>query len=475
MQPMAQSIYWYDYETFGVDPRRCRAAQFAGLRTDESLAVMGEPLVMYCQPAPDFLPSAESCLITGITPQLALQQGVTEAEFITRIHAEFAQPQTCVAGYNNIRFDDELTRQLLYRNFHDPYEREYKSGNSRWDIIDMLRLCAAVRPEGIQWPRNGDGQISFRLEELTAANGIPHGDAHDALADVHATIAMARLVRDHQRRLYDYVYELRAKARVEAQLDLRTMKPVLHVSSRYPASLGCLALVSPLCRHPVDGNGVVVVDLREDPADWIDLPAEEIQRRVFTASAALPEGESRIPLKVLHVNRCPVVAPAATLEPALAQRYQIDLAACETHWQRLRQASGLAAKLARVFAPGTLPPEQDPDFMIYSGGFFSEGDRRLMQVIRDSTPQQLANLNLPFKDRRLHEMLFRYRARNFPASLDAGQRARWLQFCHQRVTSPEALEEYRQSLESARERCSDAKGAQVLQALEDYVAGLSGP
>ncbi|HAS50199.1 MAG TPA: exodeoxyribonuclease I, partial [Gammaproteobacteria bacterium] len=214
------SIYWYDFETFGRDPRRTRASQFAGIRTDEDLNIISEPLVFYCKPADDFLPDPMACLITGISPQKALQEGVCESEFIQRIEREFSQPGTCVAGYNSIRFDDELTRQLLYRNFYDPYEREWKNGNSRWDIIDMLRLCAATRSEGIVWPQREDGSTSFRLEQLTAANGIEHADAHDALSDVIATIEMAKLVRQQQPKLYEYVYKLRNKRAVQSEIDM---------------------------------------------------------------------------------------------------------------------------------------------------------------------------------------------------------------------------------------------------------------
>ena len=166
------------------DARRDRASQFAGVRTDLDLNEIEAPLMMYCQPAYDYLPHPQACLVTGITPQTAQQEGLPECEFIRRIHAAFSRPQTCVAGYNSIRFDDELTRQLLYRNFYDPYEREWKHGNSRWDIIDMLRLCHALRPEGLQWPQRDDGAVSFRLETLSAANGLLHENAHDALSDV---------------------------------------------------------------------------------------------------------------------------------------------------------------------------------------------------------------------------------------------------------------------------------------------------
>ncbi len=107
---MAQTLYWHDYETFGTDPRRDRAAQFAGVRTDYDLNVIGEPLVIYCRPAADYLPQPDACVVTGITPQEAEQKDICEAGFIDLIHRQLARPQTCTVGYNNIRFDDEVTR-----------------------------------------------------------------------------------------------------------------------------------------------------------------------------------------------------------------------------------------------------------------------------------------------------------------------------------------------------------------------------
>ncbi|RLA45884.1 MAG: exodeoxyribonuclease I, partial [Gammaproteobacteria bacterium] len=198
------TFYWHDYETFGVDPSRDRPVQFAGLRTDVDLNVIGEPLVIFARPANDFLPHPQACLVTGISPQQALAEGLPECEFIRRIHEELARPGTCSVGYNSLRFDDEVTRYTLYRNFYDPYAREWQNGNSRWDIIDMVRATCALRPAGIEWPLREDGLPSFRLEDLTSANGISHEAVHDALSDVHATIALARLVKERQPRLYDY-------------------------------------------------------------------------------------------------------------------------------------------------------------------------------------------------------------------------------------------------------------------------------
>lgn len=430
------SIYWHDYETFGADPRRDRPAQFAGLRTDLDLNVIGEPLTLYCRPADDFLPQPDACLVTGITPQLALEEGLPEAEFIARIHAEFIQPNTCVSGYNNIRFDDEVTRNTLYRNFHDPYAREWQNGNSRWDIIDLVRVTHALRPDGIQWPQRDDGATSFRLEDLTRANDLQHQAAHDALSDVQATIDIARLIRDRQPRLYNYIFRHRGKQAVRELLDVARRTPVLHVSSMYPASLGCIALVSPLAVHPRYRNEIIVYDLRRDPAPYVDLPTEELRERLFTRQDDLPEGIDRLPVKTIHINKCPVVVPAGTLTAEAATRWQIDRVISQRHWQCLQSHPAFVQNLARVFAERSYEPETDPDLMLYAGGFFSNDDRRYMEIIRHTRAEALGALALPFEDSRLPEMLFRYRARNYPATLTQDERQAWEVYRQGRLTDP---------------------------------------
>ena len=464
------SIYWYDFETFGGDPRRCRASQFAGLRTDENLQPIGEPLVLYCKPAGDFLPDPMSCLITGITPQKALEAGVNEAEFITRIQREFSQPGTCVAGYNNIRFDDELARQLLYRNFFDPYGHEWRNGNSRWDIIDMARLCAATRPRGIDWPRSEDGTTTFQLSALSAANGLEHEQAHDALSDVRATVALAGLIRDRQPRLYDYVYQLRRKDQVGAQIDLVTRKPILHVSGKYPARLGCLGLVIPVGAHPVNKNGVIVYDLRVDPKQWAELSAEQLAARLFTPRDKL-EGE-RLPLKIVSMNRCPVVTSPATLAPERAASFGIDHAVCREHWEYLNGNPELLRRFRDLFQAGEGGGQEgDPDFSIYSGGFFSDDDRAHMETLRGIAPADLGRVDLPFKDRRLPEMQFRYRARNYPETLNEEENANWREFRRARLEDPEAIADFERSLDAVRHSGLSAS-EKIVADLGDYVAGI---
>jgi exodeoxyribonuclease-1 len=433
------SIYWYDYETFGIDPRMDRLAQFAGLRTDEDLNIIGDPLVIYCKPADDFLPDPQACLITGITPQKADAEGLIECEFIAAIHKEFSRPGTCVAGFNNIRFDDEFTRNTLYRNFFNPYAHEWQHGNSRWDIIDIVRLTRALRPEGINWPVDDSGRPSIRLELLTKENGISHEAAHDAMSDVYATIEVARLIRDRQPKLYDYMYGLRKKQQVSKQLNLRTRDAVLHVSSRYSTERNAIAMVMPLCMHPVNKNGVVVYDLADDPNDFIQIDAEEIAARLYTRKEDLPEAVKRIPLKVVHINKCPVVVPLKTMDADAAARLHIDVAAQLANRDTvLEHIDVLVNKTLDVFKHNTFEQPTDPDAMLYSGGFFSDADQGRMNTIRQTPADELASLTFSFDDERLPEMLFRYRARNYPHTLSADEKQAWEEFRQQRFTDPAA-------------------------------------
>ncbi|MGH8115187.1 MAG: exodeoxyribonuclease I, partial [Rhodanobacteraceae bacterium] len=297
------SFYWHDYETFGADTARDRPSQFAGRRTNAELEPVGEPLVLYCQPVTDVLPHPDACLLTGITPQTAQREGLPEPEFARRILVELSHTGTCAVGYNSIRFDDEITRHLLYRTFNDPYQREWYSGNSRWDLIDVMRLWHALRPQGLEWPQHEDGTTSFKLEHLSAANGVLHEHAHDALSDVEATIGLARRLRHAQPRLFEHALKLRDKKFAGAQLKVDAMEPVLHVSSKIPAARGCLAVIAPIAVHPRNANAVIVYDLGQDPSELLELDTDDLRDRVFASAEDLPEGMARIPLKGVHVNK----------------------------------------------------------------------------------------------------------------------------------------------------------------------------
>lgn len=480
------SFLWHDYETFGAQPLVDRPAQFAALRTDTELQPLGDPVVFYCAPADDVLPHPEACLITGITPQIARQRGMKEAEFAAAVLAEMEPPGTCSAGYNSIRFDDVVTRNLLYRNLREPYEREYRNGNSRWDLIDLARMCYALRPEGIEWPmvtRDGvDGPVpSFRLEDLTAANGIEHVGAHDALADVNATIALARLIRQHQPKLFDWALGLRDQKAAMKLLDPTDAQPVLHSSSRIPAARGCTTLELPLAVLPDRPKSVVAFDLMGDPAELVRGSAADIADRVFTPSADLPDGVTRLPLKLIHSNHVPMLAPPATLKDANPRRIGLDPDLCLRHAQQIRaHLPAIRAKVIEVFAQrfdddgDAGPAVNDPDLMLYTGGFLSNHDRFLLRKVLKVPPEKLPGHSWSFQDGRLQQMVFRYRARNWPETLSLRESEAWEADLSQRLFQPRddrqlSYPAFLAALQDCRQRhAGDARAMRILDALQAW-------
>ncbi|MGC4061481.1 MAG: exodeoxyribonuclease I [Aquabacterium sp.] len=425
------TFYWHDYETFGKVARRDRPSQFAGVRTDADLNEIGQPLMQYCQPAPDYLPDPEACLLTGILPQTCLERGVPEHAFADAIERELAAPNTVGVGYNTIRFDDEVTRHLFWRNLIDPYGREWQNGCGRWDLLDVVRCTWALRPEGINWPTHDDGRPSFKLEHLTAANGLSHEAAHDALSDVRATIGLARLIKQAQPKLWDFCLRLRKKDAVMAEAGLdkpRAMwKPFLHISGMFGHECGCMALVWPLAQHPGNKNEILVWDLAHDPTPLFEMSAAEIRQRLFTKTADLPEGIERLPIKGVHINKSPIViGNLKILSPALMRKWGIDLERAMAHAEvavdRSPSMDGIWAELyARTDAARA---EVDVDEDLY-GGFVGNEDRRVLQRLKALAPEQLTDRGQGFVDERLEEVLFRYRARNFPATLSEAEQARW--------------------------------------------------
>ncbi|MBP6337396.1 MAG: exodeoxyribonuclease I [Vitreoscilla sp.] len=469
------SFFWHDYETFGRVPRRDRPAQFAGVRTDAELNEIASPVMLYCQPAPDTLPDPEACLLTGILPQHCLAHGVPEHQFAAEIERQLAQPGTVGVGYNSIRFDDEVTRHLFWRNLYDPYAREYKNDCGRWDILDTVRCMYALRPEGLQWPKHDDGRPSFKLEHLTAANGLAHETAHDALSDVRATIGLARQIKAAQPKLWDFCLKLRGKNTVWAEIGVG--RPFLHISGMYGPERGCLAMVWPLAPHPTNKNELIVWDLQADPTELFTLDAAAIRQRMFTRSDDLPEGVTRLPIKTIHINKSPVViGNLKTLMPGLAERWGIDVTQCLGHAE-------LAAKKGVTMA-GIWPdvfnrpaPEKAPDVDedLY-GGFLGPQDRTRLDRLRRTRPDDAAMQRASFDDPRLDELFFRWRARNFADTLTPAEAERWTQLRTERLLHGAGggltVDAFHEKLRALAET-ADARGQVLLAALGDYARSIT--
>lgn len=467
------SFLWHDYETFGAQARRDRPAQFAAIRTDADLNEIGEPINLFCKPANDFLPDPQSCLITHITPQQCLEQGLPEHVFAAQIEKQLATTGTIGVGYNTIRFDDEITRFMFWRNLIDPYAREWQNQCGRWDIMDMVRTTYALRPEGINWPLNEEGKPSFRLEHLTAANGITHDAAHDALSDVRATIALAKLIKEKQPKLFDFCFALHKKEKVASEIGLPFLgKPFLHISGMFSTERGCLAVMWPLAIHPTNKNEVIAWDLQFDPRELQNVDVTTIQQRMFSKTDALPEGVLRLPVKSIHLNKSPIViGNLKTLSNEMAARWNIDMQRVMTNIELARELqSTLHPQLwEQVYSRPTYEAV-DVDEDLY-GGFISSADRKILNDLRQLTPQQLASSHPHFNDSRLDELLFRYRARNFPENLNAEEQTRWEEHRRARLLDGEAnartVEVYFNEIDQLSENANEEE-QHILGALYDY-------
>lgn len=406
--------------------------QFAGQRTDMDLQPIGEPINLLVKLTEEVLPDPGAILVTGITPQKTLQEGYTEAEFLKILHDEVLKPNTIIVGFNNVRFDDEFMRYSLYRNFYDPYEWAWAEGRSRWDLLDVIRMTRALRPEGIQWPFDAKGKATNRLELLSGQNGLDHENAHDALNDVQALIAVAQLIRSKQPKLFDYLFEHRSKQAISEVVSVDNPQPFVYASGRYHSETLHATVAYPLA--PSDKNGSVIVwDLRHDPTEWVDKSVDELKSICFANREQREmEGFVALPAKELNMSRCPAVAPLGVLTDEAQQRIKLDLTTIEMHLKNLRAHRVLADKLCEVFAPGNWPKQADVDARLYDG-FLNEKDKNALRVVRAADANTLADFHPDFSDDRLGDLLLRYKARNFPTSLSEGERAAWEMYRTERL------------------------------------------
>ncbi|HEY9054923.1 MAG TPA: exodeoxyribonuclease I [Rectinemataceae bacterium] len=440
---MASSMLWYDLETFGLDPKHDRIAQFACLRTDEDLREIDEPLKLYCKPSLDYLPSPGACMVHGITPQTAWELGLGEYDFTLRVIREFSRPGTTAVGYNSMHFDEEFIRNLLYRNLFDPYEREYAEGNARWDIINLARAARDLKPEGIVWPRDGEGKPLFKLEALAKANGLDHESAHDALSDIRATIALARLIKSRHPKLYAWYYTHRRRDSLKPLVDLPARRMLLHTASEYSSARGCTTIVAPIIMDSSNRSQLIAIDLRFDPAELLDLSVEQIRERVFAKSEE--RTEPRIPLSRIRLNHCPFLAPVSALSAEAASRLGLDKDLCERRLAFINANPGIAPKLAQVFDEALPPPpSDDPELCLYSGGFFPDRDKERLKAFHERIARARAGeeslgdvkeamARTPYIDARIGRLMRRFFARNFPETLGPRERLSWRRYCLSRI------------------------------------------
>jgi exodeoxyribonuclease-1 len=430
-----ETILWYDYETTGVDPRVDRPMSFAAQRTDVELRELGEPLVVQFALAADVLPTPDACLVTGLDPD---RPGtVTELDGARQILAAMQEPLTCNAGYNSIRFDDEVTRFMLWRNLLPVYDRESRNGNSRFDLIDVLRAACALRPDGMEWPVGEEGWPVFRLDALAPANGIEHL-AHDALGDVRATIALARRLAGAQPDLFSYLSEARIRNVVKDRVRSFGDEPFVHTSRRFPASVRCTSLVMHVARHPRFASQILCIDLRHDPQVILDHGVDELRELLFTPRDQRAEDAPRVGVKGIHYGRCPVVAPRSVADEATMARIELDPEVCDRHAKRVADhRDAIVEKVQALYDEGP-GGSVDVDQALYEG-FVEDEDAAICRGVHATEPAGWRAIEREFGDERLGELLFRMRARNHPETLGLTEHARWQEVCRQKLAGADGV------------------------------------
>ncbi|HEX9153879.1 MAG TPA: exodeoxyribonuclease I [Candidatus Saccharimonadales bacterium] len=434
---MSASFFFYDLETSGISASDARVMQFAGMRTDMQLSPIGDPVNILVKLADDVLPDPDAVLITGITPQSVMADGVTEAEFLRIFSDEVAIPGTVFVGFNTVRFDDEFMRYMHYRNFYDPYEWQWQDNRSRWDLLDVVRMTRALRPDGIQWPFDATGRPTNRLELLTALNKLDHAHAHDALSDVEATIAVAKLIRSKQEKLFDYLLNMRDKRKVTDLV--MSGQPFVYASGRYPGEYEKTTVVTAICEQPGRAGTSFVYNLRHDPTQYKDKTPEQLAE--LWKWKKDPE-EPRLPVKSLMANRCPAVAPLGVLDEPSQKRLKIDMAQIKKNFAMLKNMGDFEDHICKAWEIVESGREQvslintdaDVDRSMYQG-FFGNGDKQSMRVVRAAKPAELSDLGLHFQDQRLNALLPLYKARNYPKTLSSEERADWERFCENKLLS----------------------------------------
>jgi exodeoxyribonuclease-1 len=494
------TFYFYDLETSGINARAQRIMQFAGQRTDEHFNPIGEPQNWVVSLTEEVLPDPEAILVTGITPQKTLEEGYTEAEFLKLFTKEVLQPDTTIMGFNSVRFDDEFMRMTLWRNFYDPYEWQWQDGRSRWDLLDAVRMIRALRPEGIQWPfmparpkgitEHGPVIVetesvdkkpvmveSNRLELLTKVNGLDHANAHDALSDVYATIAVAKLLKQKQPKIFEYLLKMRSKKEVARLVGLQSEQPYLYTSGRYSTKWQKTTAAATIAS--VAHGSLLVFDLRCNPAELNKLSDDDLMKAAFTRD----EKTELLPVKTLKINACPAVAPLGVLDEAAQKRLGLSLDTVAQHFSMLAGIDGFGERIVALHEKyqeqrsATYKKTDDPDFQLYDG-FVGEGDKTKMRAIRAADQEVIADLQLDFSDSRLVELLPRYKLRNFKRSTTAAEREHWESYRTKRITDgiqgQLSLDQFAKRLQELSAAKSDDDSAQfLLQELQLYAQNIA--
>ncbi len=472
-----ESLFFYDLETTGVSSTKDRILQFSGIRVDYDFNQIGEPVdIIVCIP-PDVLPNPDAILITGLSPFITQSEGIKDYEIAKIFNQEISKPGTTFVGYNNVRFDDEFIRNLNYRNFYDAYSWHWKDGSSRWDLLDLVRMTRALRPDGIKWPLTEEGKPTNRLELMTKSNGLDHESAHNALSDVIATIELAKLIRQKQPKLFDYLLSIKSKDAVAKLINNET--PFVYTTSHYSSDYLHTSIAISL-DIDIKKSSALVYDLRFNPKEFIDLSIDELVERWKYD----PERkDTRLPVKTVKLNRCPAVAPLAVLDNDSEKRIKIDKQKAMEYAEVIKANKvDFVDKLNQVIIKLNKVREEErttyakriplADEKLYDS-FIEKVDQQLFEEARDKAT--LPKPGIKFSETRLNDLYKLYRYRNFEESLTPLEREEYRNIMIAKLFNGEEsiYSKYVARIKDLKlEHKNDSSKIELLTELEEYAESI---
>ena len=371
-----RTFFFYDLETSGFSARYDRIMQFAGQRTNDELKPIGQPVNLLVKLTDDILPAPGAVLTTHITPQMTVADGISEADFCRYFLEQVATPDTTILGYNSTRFDDEFIRHTLWRNFHDPYQWAWSEGRDRWDL----------------------------------------------------RISLARLLRQSQPTMWRYLLDHHDKRSVLNIITPSQPKPFVYASGRYSSSYQKTTVATVIAEGRTP-NSYLVWDLRYDPVDFTSLSEAEILSNLTADQATRRQDDFvPVPIKELSINKCPAVAPLGVLDSASEARISLSRAEAMKHYHQLNSQAGLIKRLTGAWRKRPVfPSAGDVEGKLYDS-FTPKSDQTKIRLVAAADSTGLADLHPNFTDERLDELLFRYKARQYPASLSESEEECWRKF-----------------------------------------------
>ena len=386
------SLVFYDTETTGTDTAFSQILQFGAIRTDAELNII-DRFEIRSQLQPHIVPSPGAMAVTGVTvKQLTDTTLPTHYQMMKAIREKLRSWSPAIfLGYNSLNFDEHLLRQAFYQTLHPLYLTN-TDGNSRIDILRLLHATHLFVPDAIVIPVKENGNPIFKLDQIAPHNGFAHEKAHDAMADVEATIHMCRLVREHAPQLWESFNRFSKK---KAVTEYTFSEPIFSLSE-FNYGRPYSSLVTAIGIHPKRNTDIFVFDLAIDPSLLAAMPPE----RHASQLKKTPK-----PIRVIKSNACPTMRPAGEA-PALAEARALGMDELTRRANVLKSDATLRSALIEAYlsiGDDEEEPSQHIEHQIYDG-FYSSGDQEKLDAFHLAEWEKRPCLSSQLEDKRLRQI-----------------------------------------------------------------------